>query len=803
MTTRTFQTTNARASIPGQPPTPATPLLGRAKELLGVRDLLTRADVRLVSLVGPGGVGKTRLALAALSSSVDDFADGACWVALAALTEPHRVWPSVARALGIPDPPEGAAALEVLKTHLESRSLLLALDNVEHLIDVAPEVVSLLEACPQLKILITSRRALRVRSEHEYAVNPLEPPSLTAPLETITRNDAVQLFAQRARAVRSDFRLNPHNASTVAQICTRLDGLPLALELAASRLRLFTVEHLLERLSAPLDALVGGPRDASQRQRSLRATLEWSLTLLEPPQQRLFSRLGVFTGGFDLDAAEAIGGPDVLAALEVLIEQSLVRSENGRFTMLETIRERALEGLLETGHAETLREQHARYFLALCQRAETAIYGPEQTAWIDRLEADLDNLRAAMRWGLEHEASLTLFLAGALYPLWNYRGHTFEALDWMERALDLGQQPAEIQAKALEHISDYLYYLSRFDQAIESLHGALKLYHEMGLQARIASVLSHLAKNADSLGQPERARTYLEEALLIAWASDEHEIIAQVTFALGLNLYGATQFSLARDAFEESLAHVELIGAPNAVCGRLTALAMIDYTTDEAERSRDLFERALEIAHQQRNLSRQRNILPFLAMALADLGNCDRARGLLDELLAINLQIGKGEAGSGREDNWAMAAAAIAAREGHHLRAARLVGASHRYRETEGLPWLGPDQAILERFAHKSMRALEEGWAKAVNEGRELGIEDILCTSEPTAIKHSDDLSNRELEVISLVADGLTDAEIANQLGIKPRTVSTHLTNAYNKFGVRSRTQAVREAQKRGLLETA
>ncbi len=802
MTTRAFQTI-VRPAIPGQPPTPATPLLGRAKELLGVRDLLTRADVRLVSLVGPGGVGKTRLALASLALIGDDFADGACWVALASLTETNRVWPSVARALGIPDPPEGAAALEGLKRHLASRSLLLALDNLEHLIGAAPEVVALLEACPQLKILITSRRALRVRSEHEYAVHPLELPAQNAALNSVTRNDAVQLFAQRARAVRSDFSLNPQNASTVARICARLDGLPLALELAASRLRVFSVENLLERLGAPLEALVGGPRDANERQRSLRATLEWSLTLLEPSERQLFAHLGVFTGGFDLDAAEAIGGPAALTALEVLVEHSLVRLDGGRFSMLETIRERALEALLENKQIETVRERHAQYFLSLCQQAQTEIYSPNQTAWIDRLEADLDNLRATMRWGLEHEASLTLFIAGSLYPLWNYRGHTFEALDWMEQALELDQYPIEVRAKALEDASDYLYYVGRLDQAIAHLHEALTLYRELGLEQRVASVLSHLAKNADSLGQPDQARTYLEEALLIARTNAQTDLIAQVTFALGLNLYGATEFGPARDAFQESLSLVESSGSPNAVCGRLMAIGMIDYALGERERSRDFLERALEIAHDQRNLSRARNILPYLAIALADLGDLTRARALQDELLAINLQTGKGEAGSGLEDNWLMAAAAIAAHEGHHVRAARLIGASHRYREAEGLLWLGPDQVVLERFAHQSMQALKDGWERAVNQGRELEVEQILTDPEPSSPKRPDDLSSREFEVMTLVADGLSDAEIAVELGIRPRTVSTHLTNIYNKFGVRSRTQAVREAQKRGLLETA
>ena len=801
MTTPAFRNT-ARTTVSGASPTPATPLLGRAQELAAVRDLLTRADVRLVSLVGPGGVGKTRLALACVGSIADDFADSACWVALASVTEAERIWPSVARALGLPDPPEGAAALEALKRHLSKRSALLALDNLEHLIEIAPELVELLEACPQLKVLVTSRRALRVRCEHEYPVRPLEPPGEAASPEAVAHNDAVQLFVQRARAVRSDFKLEPENASTIARICARLDGLPLALELAASRLRLFTVDGLLERLSAPLDALVGGPRDASERQRSLRATLEWSLTLLEPEERQLFARLGAFVGGFDLEAAEAIGGPGTLTRLESLVEQSLVQSQAGRFLMLETIRESALEHLHLDGQISEVQAAHARYFLGLCQRAAPEIYGPNQTAWIDRLETDLDNLRAAMRWGLERETGLTLFVAGALYPLWNYRGRTHEALAWMERALRPGEGTADVRARALEHISDYLYYVSRFNEAIEKLQEALGLYRELRLERRIASVLSHLAKCEDSLGHPDRARTYLEEGLRIARKNGEADMIAQVTFALGLNLYGAMEFDQARETFEESLTHVQA-GSPNAVSGRLMAIGMIDYALGNSARSKASLERALEIAREQRNLSRTRNILPFLAITLADLGELERARGLQEELLAVNLQTSRGEAGSGLEDNWLMAAAAIAAHEGHHVRAARLVGASNRYREAEGLPWLGPDQAMLERFAHKSMRALGDGWARAVAEGRELEVQEILNAPEPSPHRQRDELSAREFEVVSLVADGFSDAEIGQRLGIRPRTVSTHLTSIYNKFGVRSRTQAVREARSRGLLETA
>jgi predicted ATPase/DNA-binding CsgD family transcriptional regulator len=803
MTTPSFQPNTARATVPGQPPTPATPLLGRASELVAVRDLLTRADVRLVSLVGPGGVGKTRLALASLASSADDFTEGACWVPLASLTETARVWPSVARALGVPDPPEGTAALEGLKRHLFARSVLLALDNLEHLIEIAPELVELLEACPQLKVLVTSRRALRVRSEHEYLVRPLEPPSITVSLEAVAQNDAAQLFVQRARAVRSDFSLSAENASTIAQICARLDGLPLALELAASRLRLFTADGLLERLSAPLDALVGGPRDASERQRSLRATLEWSLALLEPEERRLFARLGVFVGGFDLEAAEAIGGPDALKRLEVLVEQSLVQANDDRFFMLETIRESALEHLEQNGDATDAREAHARHFQALCERAEPEIWGANQTAWMDRLERELDNLRAAMGWGLEHDTALTLFVSGALYPLWNYRGRTHEALGWMERAIERGTTSDEVRAHALEEIAEYLYYVNRVEEARTHLSEALGLYRELKLERRIASSLSQLAKCEDTLGNHERARAHLEEALERARASGKADMIAQVTYALGLNRYGALNFAGAREVFEESLDQARTLGSPNALCARLMAIGIVDYALGDADSARDLLEQGLEIAREQHNISRVRNILSNLVIALADLNQLERARALLEELCDVNLQAGRGAMQTGLDDDWLLAAASVASKEGLHTRAAQLVGAAQRYHEADGLPWLETDRVQVARLAAASIRALGDDWERTVADGLELEVADILKAPEPAPRKRPDALSAREFEVISLVAEGLTDAEIAARLSIRPRTVSTHLTNVYNKFGVRSRTQAVREARKRRLLEIA
>ena len=789
-----------RSSAIKVPPTPATPLLGRTNELRAVRLLLTRADVRLVSLVGPGGVGKTRLALASVTASADDFPGGVNWVELASLDSIERVWSSVARALGILNPPEGPAALEVLKHHLQASSALLALDNLEQLIEIAPQISELLEACPRLKVLVTSRRALRLRSEYQYPVAPLELPPLDANLETIQTSDAVQLFVQRARAIQSEFGLTPKNASIIAQICTRLDGLPLALELAASRLRLFTPAALLERLSTRLETLVNGPRDVSQRHQSLRATLEWSLALLEAEERELFAKLGVFVGGFDLEAAQAIGGLDTLSRLEVLVEQSLVQMHDGRFGLLETVRESSLELLEQLELADQNREAHARYFAKLCKRAEGEIYGANQTTWINRLEADLNNLRAAMRWGLAFDSSLTLVVACAPYPMWNFRGHSFEAVAWIEQAFERHTDTSLAMARALEKFGEYLYSINRVEDSRTRFLEALILFRQFNDRKRTVFVLSQLAKCEDTIGDHAKSVAYLEESLEIARASGLNDTVAQLSFALGLNRFAELDFASARSHMAESLALCHDGGAPNMVSSRLMALGMIDYMLGDTVAARVSLTRALKIAEEQQNLIRMQGILMALITTLAELGELEPAKAQLEALRIVNGQLEPGEDPMGA--GWLTAAASIASNEHAHVKAARLIGAARKLDQDSDNAPNRVTRALVKRFAKKSITALGDGWERAVVEGSTLEIQQILSAPELSTNRSPNALSSREFEVLTLVAEGFSDAEIAEKLGIRPRTVSTHLTSVYNKFGVRSRTQAIREAQSRALLET-
>jgi len=425
-----------------------TALIGREAELAVVRRQLREADRRLVTLTGPAGVGKTRLALAVAETLLDDFRDGVHFVSLAPLTDPDLVFAAIAQVVGVPEA-RGRSRTQGVIANLRGKQVLLVLDNFEHLLTTAPGLAELLAGCPEVKLLATSRASLRLRWEHEQPVLPLALPEegRMADLEAVSRSAAVALFVQRAEAVRPEFALAPADAPTVAAICRRLDGLPLAIELAAARIRVLSPQELLARLEHSLAVLTGGARDLPTRQQTLQQAIAWSYDLLTTGEQALFRWLGIFSGGCTLEAVECVcqaaGGStaDAFEGLASLLDMNLVqrvetRPGEARFTMLQTIREFALERLAAARETKTVRRWHMEYFLGIAEEAEPRLRGRESYRWLTRLEDEHGNLRAALACSLTDaaEAETGLRLAGALSFFWMRRGYHSEGRMWLGRA---------------------------------------------------------------------------------------------------------------------------------------------------------------------------------------------------------------------------------------------------------------------------------------------------------------------------------------------------------------------------------
>ena len=504
-------------------PFEVTSFVGRELELQTISELLQRPGVRLLTLLGAGGTGKTRLAVRAGRSLLPSFDDGVYLVSLAPLRDPAHLIPAIGSAVGIKEV-VGQSWLETLAHDLRSRRLLLILDNVEHLLDAGSRIRSLLEQTEHVRILATSRAPLRVYGENELFIAPLpvpDPARLPTPAE-LGRIPSVALFCDRARAIQADFVLTRENGATLAEICLRLDGLPLAIELAAARLRLFSAAALLRRLSSRLQLLKGGTGDLPERQQTISATIDWSHSLLSGEEQALFARLAVFTGGCTLEAAEGVctpaGDVDVLEGMVSLVGKSLLqrRGEDGaRFTMLEMVAEYAGAKLRERDEEEAVRSAHARYFLCLAEEAEPELQTVGQAARLASLNDERDNLRAALQWFLDHGSSEEgARLATALYRYWYALGYWSEGRRWLERALaDAGELGPVARARAFLALGELAGYQGASNEAIDLQAQALELFRMLGDRRGSARALVLLGQAALLQGQQERASTVTEEGL--------------------------------------------------------------------------------------------------------------------------------------------------------------------------------------------------------------------------------------------------------------------------------------------------
>ena len=615
-------------------PVPPTTLVGRRLEIAAVSALFQDEGARLVTLTGPGGTGKTRLALAVAQALEPELRDGVQFVGLASVADPDLLLSTIAEALEVK---EGQRSLaKGVSEYLRERRTLLVLDNFEQLLAAAPIVGELLAAAPNLLVLATSRAPLKLGAEQEYPVPPLDTPDAGLPFETLVQTDALRLFAARARAADPGFELDEPAAREIARVCTRLDGLPLAIELAAARSKLLSPAEILERLEREPHLLATGPRDAPARQQTLAATISWSYDLLGPDERRAFARLGVFSGGWTLEAAEGVCGV-TLESLATLVDNSLLRRRDSRFTMLETVRHFAVERLEEDGASE-LRRRHAEWLTELAETMaeRTSVGGEDATVWLDRIQPEHDNIRAALAWSLEKDPELALRLASSLRLFWEVRGHFSEGGRWLEEALPHADDVAPlVRLRALSASGAIAFRVGTHRLAGERFGAALELARELGEELWIARLLSDLGTVAAVLEEYDEASTLLEESAVLFRKLDVPARLATVLGNLGHIASQRGDYARAIEVTEEALA-LESSHKANAAIS-LFNLGSHNLGAGNHEAARDWLERA--IAHSLELGFKEVMAYALAAYARLCLLEGDAARaaflaGIADRLLA-------------------------------------------------------------------------------------------------------------------------------------------------------------------------
>jgi predicted ATPase/RsiW-degrading membrane proteinase PrsW (M82 family) len=692
----------------GNLPEPPTPLVGRERELAEAKELLRQRDTRLVTLIGPGGTGKTRLSIDVATELRDDFGSGAFFCPIATITDPEVAVSAIAKTLEVRERP-GEPPLEPLKDHLRDKHMLLVLDNAEQVLGVAPALAELLSAAPRLKLLVTSREALRVRGEREYPVPPLG------------GDEAFSLFIDRARAADPGFAVTEASRPTIEWICRRLDGLPLAVELAAARMKLFTPGEIRERLEGSLLETTGeGARDALDHHQTLRAAIEWSYGMLEEDEATLFARLGIFAGGFELPAVETVceGRPRLL---ESLLDKSLGRrdrqyEDRARFEMLETIREFALEKLDEAGERERLRRRHAEYYLGLAQEAEPELRGAHQLEWVRRLGREHENFRAALDWVRESgEGELGLRLCFALARFWEQLGTLGEARKWLEAALASdGAAPAPIRARGHSYLGRLALLQSDYAKARASLEQGLGLGRETADDEEVAACLVELGWIDLVAGDYQAGRERLEEGLRLSHELGDDQLAARALRTLARVRAEEGDPQGAKPLLEESLELRRRLEDQRGVATTLSAIGRIELLRGHLDEAQAALDESVAVSRALGDKLRIAEALYFLALVRLAQGSEPDAMTLAEERLTLCRELGDR---LGIAECFDLSAS----------RDARLLGAAQAIRDSLEAQMWPYEQARRKEVESLHRSQLGDGaYEAAVAEGAAMSIEEAL-----------------------------------------------------------------------------